>query len=188
MSVWCVRFASNFGDIMIPNDIEVPKGKVSIYLTYSLHSLTLYPFCSCLSFFIEIWFNFKVLDEFQTFNGNKLNIDGRITILDSESFYLPNVQMNIVENGYNFWVGNYSGVSRSGKVVPSGKMTKVRSLTFSWYRFLIINIQFSAGLRLKIFDRKILVVNCWWFYDVIPEMNGKCPCFKIVSTLTLFSK
>ena len=60
-----------------------------------------------------------------------MNIDGRITILDSESFYLPNVQMNIVENGYNFWVGNYSGVSRSGKVVPSGKMTKVRSLTFS---------------------------------------------------------
>ena len=57
-----------------------------------------------------------------------MSIDGSITILDSESFYLPNVQMNIIENGFNFWVGNYSGISRSGKVVPSGKMTKVRMM------------------------------------------------------------
>ena len=70
-------------------------------------------------------FQFKVLEEFQTFDRNKLSIDGSITILDSESFYLPQVQMSIMENGYNFWVGNYSGVSRTGKVIPSGKMTKV---------------------------------------------------------------
>ena len=49
---------------------------------------------------------------------------GPIKILDSESFYLPNVKMNIIENGYNFWVGNYSRMSR-GKIVPDGKMTKV---------------------------------------------------------------
>ena len=36
--------------------------------------------------------------------------------------------MSIMENGYNFWVGNYSGVSRTGKVIPSGKMTKVSAI------------------------------------------------------------
>ena len=53
-----------------------------------------------------------------------MEVAGPIKILDSESFYLPNVKMNIIENGYNFWVGNYSRMSR-GKIVPDGKMTKV---------------------------------------------------------------
>ena len=52
-------------------------------------------------------------------------VDGRIRILDSESFYLPNVQMNIAENGFNFWVGNYSRITMGNKLVPAGKMTKV---------------------------------------------------------------
>ena len=55
---------------------------------------------------------------------SQLEVAGPIKILDSESFYLPNVKMNIIENGYNFWVGNYSRMSR-GKIVPDGKMTKV---------------------------------------------------------------
>ena len=52
--------------------------------------------------------------------------------------------MNILENGYNFWAGNYSGVSRNGKVVPSGKMTKVRSLIVSEFSFLIAHTEFDV--------------------------------------------
>ena len=60
---------------------------------------------------------------------SQLEVAGPIKILDSESFYLPNVKMNIIENGYNFWVGNYSRMSR-GKIVPDGKMTKVSVSTY----------------------------------------------------------
>jgi hypothetical protein len=44
------------------------------------------------------------LDQFSDPLG-KLS-SGRVTILDSESFYVPNFHLLINEPGYRFWIGN----------------------------------------------------------------------------------
>ena len=48
---------------------------------------------------------------------------GRITILDTKSFYIPNFILNMMEPGYHFWAGNSpSGIpDRNGEMVANEK-------------------------------------------------------------------
>ena len=63
-----------------------------------------------------------------------------------------------MENGYNFWVGNYSGVSRTGKVIPSGKMTKVSVIYNANVKIFCgsktIHREISNHNKIKIYDFK----------------------------------
>ena len=58
-----------------------------------------------------------------------------------------------MENGYNFWVGNYSGVSRTGKVIPSGKMTKVSTV---YNNNIEISFEYIANYQIMIKSKNLI--------------------------------
>jgi len=66
---------------------------------------------------------FQILDSFN--HPNRKLSSGRITALDAESFYIPNLHLMTLENGYHFWVGN----STSGEPDQYGVVVSVVELS-----------------------------------------------------------
>ena len=57
-------------------------------------------------------------------DGDKLR-SGPIRILDSKSFYVPNLHLMVMEPGYHFWTGKSTspngGPDNAGQAVPNEK-------------------------------------------------------------------
>ena len=57
---------------------------------------------------IDLFLSLKSLGPFESTSDGQQLISDTVTILDSESLYIPNLQMAIEDNGYHFWTGNSS--------------------------------------------------------------------------------
>lgn len=85
LSVWCRRFTVNFGDIVIPSNLEVPKPRILPEFSRLAHGLR----------------------------------SGNISILDSKTFYIPNLHYDGAGPDAYFWVGNGLEPNTLGIKVPN---------------------------------------------------------------------
>jgi len=85
LSVWCRKFTVNFGDIKVPQNMQVPTPKVLSEFEGRAHGLR----------------------------------SGNITILDSKTFFIPNLQYDGAGPDTFFWVGTGNQPHTRGRQIAN---------------------------------------------------------------------